>query len=192
VSAPGQNSPLRRAGGASGLPLTADGLVQRRERWKSDRTRRDEEEPQERNSHGGTTESSRPRNGSRDGAERPKGCLVRAAPNVGYCTTAATSVRARNRRSGKMFHELCPAMDLRWAARVASLRLFALPDRDRQKLVGGTIVKQVASDETFAPEGTDVLWPFGNGCLSCARLGLEVITRAYIDSSMVQLLRLPE
>ena len=79
-----------------------------------------------------------------------------------------------------MLHKLSSAVDLLGARGVALLRLFALPDRDRQELIGAAIEEQVAGDEPFALKA---LMCCGHSAMAAAAepgFGLEVITRAYI------------
>src|SRR5262245_60016883 len=65
----------------------------------------------------------------------------------------------------EMLHELRATVNLLGARRVAFLRLFAFPDRDRQELIGAAIEKQVAGNQPFALKGTDVPRPFGDRCI---------------------------
>src|SRR6476661_8886507 len=70
----------------------------------------------------------------------------------------------------EMLHKFRATVDLLGAGGVALLRFFALPDRNRQELVGAAIEEQVAGNEAFALECANVLRPFGDGRLRRARL----------------------
>jgi hypothetical protein len=90
-------------------------------------------------------------------------CLDRTARLFHDC---GNLVGAGDRSTGEMLHELGSTTDLLGAGRVALLRLFALPDCDREELIGGAIKEQVDSYEPFSLEGADVLRPLGNGRVS--------------------------